>query len=82
MRQLAVENVRGNLAHAPKAARRREIPGAGRKAAKDAEELVLEGQEQLLDERRGQRSGHVYSVLRSAIADAVTRQFLPLRFAW
>ena len=48
----------------------------------DAEELLLERKEQVLDERRGQRSCHAYRVLRSAIAEAVTRQFLPLRFAW
>jgi hypothetical protein len=57
--ELAVEDVRGDLADAPAAARRREIPGTGRKAAEDAEELLLEGEEQVLDERRSQRSGHV-----------------------
>ena len=66
----------------PAAARRREVPGAGRKAVENAEELLLERKEPVLDECRSQRSGHAYSVLRSAIADAVTRQFLPLRFAW
>ena len=39
--KLAVEDVRGDLAHAPAAARRREIPGPGRKTAEDAEELFL-----------------------------------------
>ena len=56
--ELAVEDVRGDLAHAPAGARRREIPGAGREAAEDAEELLLEGKKQVLDEGRRQRAGH------------------------